>query len=153
MLSRPHVGPPLRCAVEHTNRLQGSYWYGWRAVGGFGPGDAAYTLYPEMKNLTSKGDCARVRGMNLFFEVTYRGVTATVEPARGLGRWEMCVEDGRFDNNWVPVGCGDYPTVSPDAARAAALKRLREEFHPAALREADREYQRWARRIAELKSE
>jgi len=91
--------------------------------------------------------------MNTYFEITYRGVKASVEPAGISNRWEMCVDDGRGNNDWFPVGCGDYPAVPLDAARAAAVKRLKEEYHPAALRRAYADLERAAKRIAELKAE
>ncbi len=72
-----------------------------------------------------------------------------VEPARGRqGQWEMCVD--YESNEWLPVGCGNYPAVSFDAARAAALALLKNDFYPKALREADAQLQKWIKRVADL---
>ena len=57
-----------------------------------------------------------------YFEVTYRGLTAEVEPANGEGRWEYRLTT---DGDWHPLDIGNFPAVKMDAARAAAVARLK----------------------------
>jgi hypothetical protein len=90
--------------------------------------------------------------MNNYFEIEYRGLRAAVEPANGLNRWEMCFL-GEFGegNDWFPVGCGDYPAVNLDTARAAAVERCKKK-HPEVLAGLYRERAALQKRITAMEA-
>lgn len=91
--------------------------------------------------------------MNLFFEVTYRGVTAQVEPANGSNRWEIRFSDSKnfSDDEWCSLGVGNYPEVSLDEARRVAVERCKE-VRPQMLAGLYRERERLQARITELEA-
>jgi len=62
------------------------------------------------------------------FEVTYRGVKVFVEPAIGTeGRWEY-IFDHDEPGDWKSLCVGNYPAVSIDVARAAAIEKAKQEY-------------------------
>lgn len=82
------------------------------------------------------------------FTVTYRGVTAAVEPANGSLRWEYSFSDDDT-GDWRSLGIGNYPEVGIDVARARAVE-LCKLHRPGLLAGLYRERERLQKRIAEL---
>lgn len=94
-----------------------------------------------------------------YFEVTYRGLTAEVEPAHGTNRWEIRLST-EGDWNTLDFNPGDacvkrigyFPKDNIDAARAAAVEFLKRQ-HPGELAAAYRQLERINKRIAELRAD
>lgn len=81
-------------------------------------------LWPPSAMRDVKGTFSGKETMNSpqYFEITYRGVTAQVEPANGDHRWEYRLD---CDEDWKSLGIGSYPAVSIDTARAKAIEAVK----------------------------